>query len=134
MLQEIITNTKQLTYVLFWAGEYKKTLWCPACCLRIGKFIRELNYNWINVNNTMVAIMVAVLVHVHCVAWESKYIKNSIHKCCNALQCYSSQRYCWKHMLLHKLCFAKELSQLFEASMTTLALIRENLRGLGHLT
>ena len=25
-------------------------------------------------------------------------------------------------MLLHKLCFAKELSQLFEASMTTLAL------------
>ena len=32
---------------------------------------------------TMVAIMVAVLVHVHCAARESKYIQNSIHKCCN---------------------------------------------------
>ena len=31
----------------------------------------------------MIAIMVAVLVHVHCAARESKYIKNSIHKCCN---------------------------------------------------
>ena len=33
--------------------------------------------------HTMVAKMVAVLVHVHCDARESKYTKNSIHKCYN---------------------------------------------------
>ena len=40
----------------------------------------------------------------------------------------------FSEVLLKTHAFAKELSQLFEASMTTLALIRENLRGLGHLS
>ena len=48
----------------------------------------------------MVAIMVAVLVHVHCAARESKYIKNSIHKCCNVTLLRGI--YCCKHMHLFR--------------------------------
>ena len=47
---EVCIN-ETLTVVRIWAGEYKKILWCPACCLRVGKLIREHNYNWINVYN-----------------------------------------------------------------------------------
>ena len=76
----------------------------------------------------MIAIMVAVLVHVHCAARESKYIKNSIHKCCNVTLLRGI--YCCKHKQLFMLWLDKELSLLCKASMTTLTLIRENLRGL----
>ena len=76
----------------------------------------------------MVAKMVAVLVHIHCAAQESKYIKNSIHKCCNVTLLRGI--YCCKHMQLFMLWLDKELSLLCKASMTTLTLIRENLRGL----
>ena len=34
--------------------------------------------------NTMGAKMVAILVHVHSAARESKYIKNIYHKCCKS--------------------------------------------------
>ena len=44
---------------------------------------KERRVKKVHLDFTMVAIMVAVLVHVHCAARESKYTKNSIHKCYN---------------------------------------------------
>ena len=31
----------------FWVWEYKKTLWCPAGCLRVGKLIQKTDFNQI---------------------------------------------------------------------------------------
>ena len=95
---------------------------------QLVRFLLDYGAEMKTSNDTMVAKMVAVLVHVHCAARESKYIKNSIHKCCNVTLLRGI--YCCKHMHLFMLCLDKELSLLCKASMTTLTLIRENLRGL----
>ena len=51
-----------------------------------------------------------------------------INKCCNTVILRGTAAN------MHMLWFAMDISQLFEKSITTLALIREILRGHGHLT
>ena len=80
-----------------------------------------------NMTTIMGAKIVAVLEQVHWAARESKYTENSIHKCYNVTLLggtVANTCFFWSRSFLSYLI----------ASMTTMALIRENLWGLGHLT
>ena len=49
---QIFIYISVLTYVQFWAVEYKKTYWCLAGGLRVGNLTIQYYDNWKNVYNS----------------------------------------------------------------------------------